>query len=145
VSGRDLSAEIRSAQAGQLASRVSAVPAVREKLVAMQRALGEAGDAVLEGRDIGTVVFPDAALKVFLTASPDERALRRCDDLATRGIRVEVADVAREIAERDERDRSRAHSPLRPADDAVILDTTGLSIDEVVARLRALAEDACAA
>lgn len=135
--GVDVSVEIRSAEAGQLASKVSTVPVVRERLVAMQRAMGAGGGVVMEGRDIGTVVFPDAPVKIYLTASPEERARRRCADLAGRGETADVGAVAREIAERDRRDQGREHSPLRPAADALVVDTTKESIDEVVARLLA--------
>jgi small subunit ribosomal protein S1 len=136
ANGRDVSREIRTAEAGQQASKVSAVPAVRESLVAKQRALGAAGGVVMEGRDIGTVVFPEATVKIFLTATPEERARRRCRDLNAQGEAADVQQVAREIAERDERDRNRAHSPLRPAADAVVVDTTGQGIDAIVSRLR---------
>lgn len=140
--GRDLTAAIRSADAGQWASRVSALPEVRQRLVAMQRALGAEGGVVMEGRDIGTVVFPDAAVKIFLTASAAERARRRCEELAARGIRVDPATVEREIAERDARDRGREHAPLRPAADAVVVDTTDRTVEEVIAQLRALVDAA---
>lgn len=140
--GTDISDLIRTAEAGQLASKVSVVPAVRERLVAKQREMGAQGDVVMEGRDIGTVVFPDAALKVFLTASPRERARRRGAELAARGIPADIDAVEREIAERDQRDQSRAHSPLRPADDAIVIDTSDESIDQVVQRLRTLAKAA---
>lgn len=132
---RDLSQAIRTAEAGQQASKVSVVPAVRERLVARQRALGAEGNVVMEGRDIGTVVFPNATLKVYLLASAEERARRRSGDLVAQGRAATVADVAREIAERDRRDEGREHSPLRPASDALIIDTTGESIDALVKRL----------
>jgi len=139
ANGVDVSHAIRSAAAGQHASQVSVVPALRERLVALQRAMGESGPTVMEGRDIGTVVFPDAPLKVFLRASVAERARRRCVDLENRGERADRAEVEREIAERDERDSNRAHSPLRAAADALIVDTTGQGIDTVVGRILALA------
>jgi cytidylate kinase len=138
VDGRDLSEAIRAPAAAQLASKASAVPAVRERLVAQQRAMGAAGAVVMEGRDIGTVVFPDAAVKVFLDASAAERARRRAHEMHGTATAADIAEMEREIAERDARDRTRAHSPLRPADDAVVVDTTGKSIEEVVASLRAL-------
>ncbi len=137
VDGRDFTAAIRTAEAGQLASKVSTQPVVRERLVALQRRMGASEGVVMEGRDIGTVVFPDAAVKFFLTASPEERARRRCAELAARGEHADVTEVAREIAERDRRDAGRTHSPLRPAADAVVIDTTGSSIDAVVGRLSA--------
>lgn len=130
--GRDVSREIRTADAGQWASKVSAVPAVRERLVAQQRRMAEGGRVVMEGRDIGTVVCPDAAVKVYLEASPRERALRRARELEARGEMVDVERMAREIEERDARDSGRAHSPMKPAADAVRLDTTELSLEEAI-------------
>lgn len=130
--GRDLSDAIRTPEAAQWASKVSAVPQVRAHLVAQQRALGDKGGVVMEGRDIGTVVFPDAMAKFFLDASPRERARRRAAELHREVREAEIEQVAREIAERDTRDRNRAHAPLKPADDAVYVDTTDKSIDEVV-------------
>jgi CMP/dCMP kinase len=132
VDGRDLSAEIRRPGAGELASRVSTRPVVRERLVALQRALGAAGGVVMEGRDIGTVVFPHAPAKLYLTADAATRAQRRAVELRAQGAPVDEAALAREIVERDRRDAGRAHSPLRPAADAVVLDTTALSLDAVV-------------
>jgi cytidylate kinase len=130
--GRDLTRAIRSAEAGQWASRVSAVPAVRERLVARQRQLAGGGRVVMEGRDIGTVVLPGAGLKVFLDASPRERARRRAAELEARGEVVDLERMTRDIEERDARDRGRAHSPLRPAEDAVTIDTTGLALAAVI-------------
>jgi cytidylate kinase len=136
--GRDLTEAIRTPEAAQQASKTSTVPAVRERLVAMQRAMGAHGGVVMEGRDIGTVVFPDAPVKAFLDASPRERARRRAGELHTTVSESELQHMEQEIAERDARDRNRAHSPLRPAADAVVLDTTTMSIDEVVHALRDL-------
>jgi len=136
--GRDLSDAIRTADAAQLASKVSAVPVVRERLVAKQRAMGAGGGVVMEGRDIGTVVFPDAPVKVFLDASPRERARRRASESPGGATPEEIERIAREIAERDARDRGRAHSPLRPAADAIVMDTTDKNIDQVVSTLQAL-------
>ena len=138
ANGADLSHAIRSAAAGQLASKVSVLAAVRERLVALQRALGAGGGVVMEGRDIGTVVLPDATVKIFLVASAAERARRRCGDLAARGEAADLARVTREIEERDRRDQERAHSPLKPAADAVLVDTTAEPVEAVVARIRAL-------
>ena len=132
VGGRDLSAAIRRPEAGGLASRVSTQPVVRQRLVALQRALGAAGGVVMEGRDIGTVVFPDAPVKLYLTADPTARAARRAAELRAAAATVDEAALARELAERDRRDAGRAHSPLRPAADAVVLDTTALTLEEVV-------------
>ena len=132
VAGRDLSAAIRRPDAGDLASRVSTQPVVRQRLVALQRALGAAGGVVMEGRDIGTVVFPDASVKLYLDAKPAARAARRAAELRARGETVDETALARELAERDRRDAGRTHSPLRPAPDAVVLDTTLLTLEQVV-------------
>jgi cytidylate kinase len=140
ANGRDLSAAIRTAGAGQLASKVSTVPEVRERLVALQRAMSAGGGVVMEGRDIGTVVLPDATVKIFLVASAEERARRRCAELNARGEAADAAQVTREIEERDRRDQGRAHSPLRPAEGALVVDTSRDDIDAVVARIRALIE-----
>ncbi len=145
ANGRDLSAGIRTPEAAQQASKVSAVPEVRRHLVAMQRAMGAGGGVVMEGRDIGTVVFPDAAVKVFLDASAHERARRRAGESPGGSTPAEVERIAQEIAERDARDRGRAHSPLRPAADAVVIDTTDKNIDQVVNELRALVATRAAA
>lgn len=135
VDGRDVSAAIRRADAGELASRVSTRPVVRERLVALQRALGEAGGVVMEGRDIGTVVFPDAPVKLYLTAAPAERARRRAAELRARGEEVDEAALAADLEARDRRDSGREHAPLRPASDARLIDTTHLGLDEVVDRM----------
>jgi cytidylate kinase len=134
VDGRDVTAEIRAPEVSKAASRAAADPDVRRAMVALQRRLLATGDWVAEGRDIGTVVAPDADLKVFLTASPQERARRRAAELGT-NIETVLADQAI----RDERDRTRAHSPLKPAAGAVELDTTGLTLGEVVVRVVELA------
>jgi CMP/dCMP kinase len=136
LNGRDVSDAIRAPEVSEAASRVAADPGVRAALVARQRELLTAGAWVAEGRDIGTVVSPDAALKVFLTAEPRERARRRAAELG-----ADQDTVLAEQAMRDERDSTRTHSPLRPAPGAVTLDTTGLSVLEVVARISALARE----
>jgi cytidylate kinase len=135
--GRDVTEAIRAPEVSEAASRAAADPAVRRAVVARQRELVAQGDWVAEGRDIGTVVAPDAAVKVFLTATPEERARRRAAELG-----ADVGTVLAEQAIRDERDATRAHSPLEAAPDATILDTTGLSLDEVVDRVRALVDAA---
>jgi cytidylate kinase len=132
----DATETIRTPAVSQRASEVATDPAVRENLVERQRALTQRGDWVAEGRDIGTVVRPDAELKVFLTASDEERAGRRAAQTG-RTLEEELAD----LRERDERDRTREASPLRQADDAVLVDTTGLSFDEVVTRIAQLVDD----
>lgn len=138
VDGRDLTDAIRSVAAGQLASRVAALPAVRERLVALQRRLAVGGGVVMEGRDIGTVVLPDATLKIYLSASVAERARRRHAELRARGEPADLAEIALAIADRDRRDAERPHSPLRPADDALRVDTTGERLAAVIARVCAL-------
>ena len=138
ANGRDLSSAIRTAAAGQLASKVSVIPEVRERLVALQRAMAAGGGVVMEGRDIGTVVLPDATVKIFLVASAAERGRRRSAELAARGEAADVEQVTREIEERDQRDQGRVHSPLRPADDALVIDTSSEPVEAVVARVRAL-------
>ena len=139
ANGRDLSEVIRRRDAGDLASRVSTRLVVRERLVALQRALGAQGGVVMEGRDIGTVVFPDAPLKFFLTADPMVRAQRRALELAGRGETVDVAELGQELAERDRRDRARATAPLKPADDAIELDTSRLTLDAVIDQMERVA------
>ncbi len=137
LDGEDVTERIREPWVSEAASRVSADPAVREALVAQQRRILEHGDWVAEGRDIGTVVAPDADVKVFLTAAPEERARRRAAELGT-----DAGVVLREQAMRDERDRTREHAPLAPARDAVPVDTTGLSLEEVVDQIVTLAVEA---
>ena len=137
LDGRDVTEAIRAPEVSEVASRVAADPGVREALVAKQRALLQDGDYVAEGRDIGTVVAPDAEVKVFLTASPKERARRRAAELGG-----DPGTVLADQTLRDERDRSRAHSPLEAAPGAVELDTTALSVDQVVARIVELVEAA---
>jgi CMP/dCMP kinase len=136
LDGEDVSAAIRAPEVSAAASRVSVHPRVRAAMVARQRALIDAGRYVAEGRDIGTVVAPDAPLKVFLTASADERARRRAAQTGEHARNVLDAQAAR-----DERDSSREHGAMRPADDAVEVDTTGLDVDEVVTRLAGVAAD----
>jgi cytidylate kinase len=135
VDGRDLSDAIRRADAGELASRISARPVVRAALVAVQRAIAAAGDVVMEGRDIGTVVCPDAPVKFFLTAEPPERARRRALELRSRGEAVDEAALAADLAVRDARDSGRSTAPLRAADDAIVMDTTGRTLGEVIAEM----------
>lgn len=138
LDGEDVSAEIRTERVSQAASRVSTVPGVRRALVRLQREMGRRAGAVMEGRDIGTVVFPDADLKVYLTAAEAERAARRHRELEERGARLTLEETLAELRERDGRDSGRAHDPLRPAEDALEVDTTGLSVEEVVDRVLAL-------
>ncbi len=128
----DVSLAIRSQEMGDGASRVSAIPTVRSALLELQRQVGRSGGVVVEGRDIGSIVFPDAEAKFFLTASVEVRAQRRLDELLARGEATNLDAVAHEVRERDERDRSRAIAPLTQAPDARLVDCSNLSIDEVV-------------
>jgi len=141
LAGEDVTRALRSEQTGQGASRVAVWPAVRDALIERQQAFVQAPGLVADGRDMGTVVFPQAALKVFLTASAEERAARRHKQLISKGSAASLADLSREIAERDQRDSSRAIAPLKPASDAVILDSTGLPIQQVVARVLTLGRE----
>lgn len=134
---------IRTAEIDRAVSPVSAAPAVREALLDQQRRIGNAGDYVVEGRDIGTVVFPDAAVKVFLTASDEERAHRRVRQNVDRGIgSIDYDEVLADLRRRDEADSSRATAPLRPADDAVHIDSTSHYIEEVIDQICSLAREA---
>ncbi len=131
LDGQEVEALIRTEQAGANASKVAAVPEVREALFKRQKAFLQPPGLVADGRDMGTSIFPDADLKVFLTASADERAKRRYKQLIEKGNNVNIESLRKEIQERDERDMNRSASPLKPAEDAHIIDTSDLSIDEV--------------
>lgn len=132
LDGEDVSAEIRTPAVSEMSSRVAAVPEVRRLLVTWQRALRAKGPLVGEGRDLGTVVFPDAEVKVYLDADLETRARRRCRELHARGIAVELEAVRDDLARRDERDRTRADSPLRAAEGALVVDTSGMELEEQV-------------
>lgn len=138
LEGEDVSLRIRSEQAGNAASKVAAFPAVRSALLQRQRDFCQPPGLVTDGRDMGTVVFPDAPYKVFLTASAEVRAERRYKQLKEKGIDSNLSDLVAEISERDERDTQREVAPLRPADDAVILDSTQLGIEAVLEKVSAL-------
>ena len=143
IGGNDVTLAIRTAEIDRAVSPVSAVPAVREALVAQQQRIGHAGDYVVEGRDIGTVVFPDAEVKVFLTASDEARARRRVLQNGQRGVgSTDFEEVLADIIRRDKYDSSRAASPLKAADDAVIVDSSDMTIEEVVACICDLARKA---
>ncbi|NLG66880.1 MAG: (d)CMP kinase [Actinobacteria bacterium] len=142
MDGRDVSEDIRTVSVTDAVSAVSAHPQVRQAMTAIQRSLADGRDAVLEGRDIGTVVFPQAETKVFLTASVTERAKRRRGQLVQQGINLAPDEVERDIERRDALDSSRAQAPLLKAQDAWEIDTTALTIDEVVSRVCALAAKA---
>jgi cytidylate kinase len=135
LDGRDVTRAIRTETAGNDASKVAALPLVRAALLERQRRFAVAPGLVADGRDMGTVVFPDAQVKIFLTASADERALRRHKQLKEKGVAATLAALSREIAERDQRDITRSASPLVASDDAVLLDTTGMPVDAVVRRV----------
>ncbi len=138
VNGHDATDELRMETAGAAASAIAAIPAVRAALKDRQRAFRKPPGLVADGRDMGTVIFPDAGCKVFLTASADERADRRYKQLKDKGVSVTLDGLLREILARDARDANRAVAPLRPAEDAVCIDTTGLGIDPVVECVLAL-------
>ena len=140
LSGRDVTQAIRTEEAGQGASRVAAWPSVRQALLERQRAFAEPPGLIADGRDMGTVVFPSARLKIFLTASAEERAARRHKQLRDKGSDVSLAALSREIAERDARDSTREIAPLKPAPDAHVIDSTSLSIEQVVDRVYALGQ-----
>ena len=135
LNDENVSLNIRTEKAGNAASQIAVMPLVRESLLDEQRAFRQSPGLVADGRDMGTVVFPDAQLKVFLTASPEERAIRRAKQLKDKGITASIADLVREIGERDDRDASRQHSPLIPAADALSIESSALGIDEVVERI----------
>jgi cytidylate kinase len=135
VDGRDVTEAIRAPDIGMGASTVSAHKAVRDALLEMQRQAGGAGGVVLEGRDIGTVVFPDAEVKFFLTARPEVRARRRFDELVAKGARVSFEDTLEDVRRRDDQDTTRAVAPLRQAPDATLVDSSDMGIDEAVARM----------
>ena len=140
VDGTDVTAEIRTPEVTHIVSRVAALGPVREKMVELQRAMAADGAVVMDGRDIGTNVLPNADVKIFLTASVEERARRRYDEMVAKGYAVDFDALKDEIASRDKQDSERAISPLRQAEDAVLLDSTALTIDEVVARILELSE-----
>ena len=142
VDGKDAADTLRSAEISRRVSYIARVPEVRRRLVAIQRAIAEQRDVVVEGRDIGTVVFPDAPLKIYLDASLEERARRRRLDLERSGEHVSEEELRREIAQRDEIDSDRRDSPLRRAEGAVVIDTTGLTIEEQAAKVLELVERA---
>lgn len=141
LDGRDVTERIRDSDVTQGASRVSVHPAIRAWLVRLQQELGRAGGVVMEGRDIGTVVFPDADVKVFLDASPEVRGQRRYEQNAPAG--ADPTAISRELRERDERDRNRASSPLQPAPDAVTIDSTAMSLEGVLTRIEELVRSRC--
>jgi cytidylate kinase len=140
IDGTDVTREIRTPEIDRAAAGVARLPRVRAVLVEQQRQMGVGGGIVMEGRDIGTVVFPHADVKLYLDASPEERARRRANDPAHSGVPAAVSDVATLLTQRDELDRTRTASPLYPAEDALVVDTTGKNIDLVVKEVLAVVE-----
>ena len=141
LNGEEVSDKLRTEEVGHVASVISTIPEVRRELVRRQRELGQQGGIVLDGRDIGTVVFPNANIKFFLTAAPEERAQRRFDEQHAGAPDLAFEDVLRDVNNRDERDSTRADSPLKIADDAVVIDSTELPVEEVLERMLAIVRE----
>lgn len=135
LNGENVNGLIRTEEVSNMASSVSVNGKVREKLVNLQQKLASETDVVMDGRDIGTVVLPDAPCKIYLTASDDVRAKRRFDELTAKGVECDINEIKKDIIERDHRDMTRAISPLRRAEDAVLVDSSSMSVDEVVAKI----------
>jgi cytidylate kinase len=133
LDGEDVSGQIRTPAVSQMASKVSALKKVRDRMLVLQRALGRRGSVVAEGRDIGTVIFPGADVKIYLDASPEERARRRCQELTAAGRQVDLQETLREIEERDQRDRGRDIAPLCKAADALLVDSSSVDAEQVAA------------
>lgn len=132
VNGEDVTQQIRTPEISLLTAKVAACPVVREAMVRLQRTLGEAGGVVLEGRDIGTVVFPQAQVKFFLSATAEERGRRRYDELRVKGVEVDLQQTIAEVSARDAADSAREHAPLKRAEDAVDIDSTSMTIEQVL-------------
>jgi cytidylate kinase len=147
LDGEDVTGQLRNQIVSDAASRVSVYPAIRAWMVRLQQQMGESGGIVMEGRDIGTVVFPNAEVKIFLDAAPEVRGMRRYEQLGQTGRKPDVQpeEVIRELRERDHRDRNRADSPLRPAPDSVLLDSTDMTLEEAVQAAEAIVESRLAA
>ena len=141
LNGEDVSGQIRTEQISMAASDVSAIPAVRAFLLDTQRSLAEKNNVLMDGRDIGTVILPHAQIKIFLTASPEERARRRYEELQARGETVSYETVLEDVRRRDDQDSNRALAPLKPAPDAVLVDTTGCSFEESFERLKQVIQE----
>lgn len=141
VDGTEVTDAIRTPEVTAIVSRVAAIGAVREAMVDQQRRMGEAGGVLMDGRDIGTVVFPNAQLKIFLTASVEERARRRYAEMVAKGQQVDLQQLQADIAERDKQDSERAISPLRQAEDALLLDTSDMGISEVTEKILQLVQE----
>lgn len=142
LNGKNITGEIRKEEVGNMASATSVYPVVREKLVELQRKLAQKENVIMDGRDIGTVVLPNADVKIFLTASSKVRAKRRFDELTEKGIECSIDEIEQDIIDRDHRDMTRETSPLKQADDAVLLDSSELDIDGVVNRMKEIIQEA---
>lgn len=138
LNGQNVNDYIRTEEVSRMSSRISALPVVRDKLLYLQRSLAAASDVIMDGRDIGTHVLPDADVKIYLTASSHERALRRYKEQTENGEKCSIEDIEKQIIERDERDMNRTIAPLKQAEDAVLVDTSDMTIDEVVSYLHQL-------
>ncbi len=135
LNGENITSMLRTEEAGNMASKTSAIPEVREKLLELQRGLARAKDVIMDGRDIGTNVLPDADVKIYLTASVETRAKRRYNELTEKGEHCDYEEIARDIQERDARDMNRETAPLRQAEDAVLVDSSNMTIEEVVSTI----------
>lgn len=138
LNGENITSMLRTEEVGNMASKTSAIPAVRAKLLELQRSLAREKDVIMDGRDIGTNILPNADVKIYLTASVETRARRRFDELTVKGIECDYEEIAKDIQERDERDMCRETAPLRQAEDAVLVDSSEMSIEEVVKAITAL-------
>lgn len=141
LNGENVNGRIRREKVGNMASATSIYPVVRKKLVALQQKLAATADVIMDGRDIGTCVLPDAEVKIYLTASVATRAKRRYDELQAKGERCDIAEIEKDIEERDYRDTHRTTSPLKQAEDAVLVDTSEMNIDEVVETIRKICQE----
>ena len=135
LNGENITGMLRTEEVGNMASKTSAIPAVREKLLELQKTLAREKDVIMDGRDIGTNILPNADVKIYLTASVETRAKRRYDELASKGASCDFDEIARDIKERDERDMTREIAPLKKAEDAILVDSSDMTIDEVVSKI----------
>lgn len=135
LNGENITGMLRTEEVGNMASKTSAIPAVREKLLELQKTLAREKDVIMDGRDIGTNILPNADVKIYLTASVETRAKRRYDELASKGKSCDFDEIARDIKERDERDMTREIAPLKKAEDAILVDSSDMTIDEVVSKI----------
>lgn len=135
LNGENITGMLRTEEVGNMASKTSAIPAVREKLLELQKTLAREKDVIMDGRDIGTNILPNADVKIYLTASVETRAKRRYDELASKGESCDCDEIARDIKERDERDMTREIAPLKKAEDAILVDSSDMTIDEVVSKI----------